>query len=100
MSDDILADLKNWHDHLVDEAPLRRKMGQMPDVEIDKLEHAIAEIERLRKLRKICGDHYGAHPGRRFLAAGVGLSAPRGIAAARLNETQDLRSISFRLAGQ
>jgi hypothetical protein len=46
MSTDILTDLKDWLKQLVADRPHRP--GEQPGVEIDLVNRAIAEIERLR----------------------------------------------------
>jgi hypothetical protein len=45
-STDILKELKDWRDQLVRDKPFM--LGQLPEVEIDLLNRAIEEIERLR----------------------------------------------------
>jgi hypothetical protein len=52
VSKDILEDLKSWLAHVRDEKAIRRRMGRTPEIEIDKLERAIEEIERLRRERR------------------------------------------------
>jgi len=46
MSNDILKDLRKWHDQLVLERDPRK--GEWLEIEIDCLKRAIAEITRLR----------------------------------------------------
>ena len=52
MSKDILEDLKSWLAHVRDEKEIRQRMGRTPEREIEKLERAIEEIERLRAITK------------------------------------------------
>jgi hypothetical protein len=52
MSKDILEDLKSWLAHVRDEKEIRQRMGRTPEREIDRLERAIEEIERLRAITK------------------------------------------------
>ncbi len=44
--DDILEDLKSWLGQLKKDAPHRS--GELPEIEIDLVNRAIKEIERLR----------------------------------------------------
>jgi hypothetical protein len=46
--DDILADLKRWLAQFHADAP--RRQGRLPEIHIDLVVRAIAEIERLREL--------------------------------------------------
>jgi hypothetical protein len=48
---DILTDLRDWLKHLVTDRPHREQQGEQPGVEIDLVNRAIAEIERLRAVR-------------------------------------------------
>lgn len=52
MSKDILEDLKSWLAHVRDEKEIRQRMGRTPEREIEELERAIEEIERLRAITK------------------------------------------------
>jgi hypothetical protein len=52
MGNDVLADLKDWLKQLVDDRPHRVKQGERPDIDIDLVSRAIAEIERLRSAEK------------------------------------------------
>jgi|HubBroStandDraft_5_1064220.scaffolds.fasta_scaffold1970326_1 hypothetical protein len=52
MSKDILEDLKSWLAHVRDEKEIRQRMGRTPEREIERLERAIEEIERLRAITK------------------------------------------------
>jgi hypothetical protein len=52
MSKDILDDLKSWLAHVRDEKEIRQRMGRTPEREIDRLERAIEEIERLRAITR------------------------------------------------
>jgi hypothetical protein len=45
---DILDDLKSWLVQLVQDEPHRRARGELPGIEIDYVNRAIVEIERLR----------------------------------------------------
>jgi len=47
--DDILDDLKSWLAQLIKDAPHRT--GELPEIEIDLVRRAVAEIERLRTAR-------------------------------------------------
>jgi hypothetical protein len=49
---DIVEALKSWRDQLYREAPLLRSQGQLPEIEIDLINRAIEEIERLRAGRR------------------------------------------------
>lgn len=53
MREDILADLKSWRGQIVADKRLREARGEMPQIEIDYLDRAIAEIERLRRYSPI-----------------------------------------------
>jgi hypothetical protein len=53
MSEDILADLKSWRGQIVHDKRHREAKGELPQVEIDYLDRAIAEIERLRRYSPI-----------------------------------------------
>jgi hypothetical protein len=52
MAKDVLDDLKSWLAHVRDEKEIRQRMGRTPEREIDRLERAIEEIERLRAITK------------------------------------------------
>ena len=52
MSKDILEDLKSWLAHVRDEKEIRQRMGRSPEREIERLERAIEEIERLRAITR------------------------------------------------
>ena len=52
MTKDVLDDLKSWLAHVRDEKEIRQRMGRTPEREIDRLERAIEEIERLRAITK------------------------------------------------
>jgi hypothetical protein len=45
---DILEDLKEWLEQLVADKPHRERAGEQPGAEIDLVNRAIEEIERLR----------------------------------------------------
>ena len=47
---DILDHLKSWRSQIVDDKRHREAAGELPQLEIDYLNRAIAEIERLRAL--------------------------------------------------
>jgi hypothetical protein len=48
MDNDILADLRSWLTQLVNDKPHRERTGEAPGVEINLVNRAIDEIERLR----------------------------------------------------
>jgi hypothetical protein len=50
-SGDILTELKEWLDSMVRDKRHREQQGEQPGVEIDLINRAIAEIERLRARR-------------------------------------------------
>jgi hypothetical protein len=50
MSADILDDLKSWLAQLVKDKPHREHAGELPEIEIDYVRRAIAEIGRLRQI--------------------------------------------------
>ena len=52
MNDDILDDLKRWLTQLVADKPHRERAGELPDEEINLVNRAIEEIERLRALEE------------------------------------------------
>lgn len=47
---DILDHLKSWRSQIVQDKRHREAAGELPEVDIDYLDRAIAEIERLRAL--------------------------------------------------
>lgn len=47
---DILDHLKRWRSQIVEEKRHREAAGELPEIEIDYLDRAVAEIERLRAL--------------------------------------------------
>ena len=49
---DILDDLKGWLAQLVQDAPHRKKRGELPEIDINYVKRAIEEIERLRAQAK------------------------------------------------
>ena len=52
MTTDILEDLKDWLNQLVADRQLRERHGEQPGVEINLVNRAITEIERLRAVEK------------------------------------------------
>lgn len=47
---DILDHLKSWRAQIVADKRHREAAGELPEIEIDYLDRAIAEIERLRAI--------------------------------------------------